>query len=559
MTLLIRISAVALMLVVAFIALVFLVIPAFRHQDLTPVYATEFASKVTTASAPSINEGIGGVVTVAGKGTTAMLRVYNRPRKERFVDVVTTEFTELDGRFELALSPGDYQLLVSKGPEFEFVFHDFSVNAGESINMDIDLVQLVDMTQRGWFAGDPHQHSAFADGKDAIDDLLRANAAVGLHWSVQTDHNVVGQNPVARQAAIDMGLEHAGHAPYHTVGGDEVTTRIGHMIVWEPLNPLGEYEHIDHETPGHDDPLEERLDAIHRIAHEMREMGQFQNINHPHGGSRAYEAFGDNASSTWGDMNLDWVRHKETVLQFDATEGWNGGSGFMQGGIYYFGSRAEHPFEAMERVFHQWYRLLNTGAKFPSLGSSDTHDTKVAEQIAGYNRLSEGVKEVFFGLHPYLPQGLAYALTDDVPGALMYQHLDFVENQLEDIALMGGSPRTYVYTGGELTTEKLAQNMAHSFVTSGPLLLAQINGAMPGETALPQAQNTLELDIVSHKPLSRLMVVVDGELAVDKRYDHVMHIKDSLALDIRGKKWAIVYVEGENNYAYAYTNPIYFH
>lgn len=226
--------------------------------------------------------------------------------------------------------------------------------------------------------------------------------------------------------------------------------------------------------------------------------------------------------------------------------------------MYYFGSDVVHPFEGMDRVFHEWFRLLNTGVKFPSLGSSDTHDASVQGAIDDFGELISGVKDIFFGQLPYIPPKIAYQLFDkNIEAALMYQELDSIEYALEEIALMPGTARTYIYTGGELSTKALIDNVAHSFITSGPLLRADIDGAMPGQTAVINDDNTLNVDIVSHKPLRKLLVIGDGELLLEKQYDDVMSIKEGIALDLKDRQWVIVYVQGHKNYAYAFTNPIY--
>lgn len=524
-----------------------------------PVYSDTFDSTVviTQKSNHRASPSLTGLVSnQEGEGIPALLRLYRLPREKRKIDIAAQQYTDIYGDFSLEVAPGTYELLVYKGPEYEYLRYSLTLAEGESANAEIHLARIINMANLGWFSGDPHQHSAFYDGKDPLDKLLVANAAVGLHFSVQTDHNEVGQNPIAKAFADESGLNSDSGYPYHVIGGDEVTTSIGHMIAWEPKDSSGEYVHIDHSAPKSDAPLDEKIVALQRIQSDLQRYAKLKVINHPAGGNVAYRTFGEKRGDSFMDVDFDWIEHRGLVLGFDATESWNGGSGFMDG-MYYFGAEVMHPFEAMEQVFHQWFRLLNSGAKFPSIGSSDTHDAYVSGYLQGYDTLVQGVKTLFLGKMPMLPPRLAHAILDDLEGALLYQHLDEVEYQLEEIALLPGTARTYIYTGGELTTERLIANVGRSFITNGPLLFAEVDGAMPGEVASIVDLNTLKLEVVSHKPLAKLLVIADGELIHQRPLKNVLHFEEMIELELSNKKWLLVYVEGQDNYAHAFTNPIY--
>jgi hypothetical protein len=551
------IGALLLLLLLALFIVLFL-IPALRPAPAQGIYSEEYQSTVTQNVSETTFAAVRGQVKNAqGRGIPALVRIYNARRSRYQIDIAAQQYTDLHGNFTLQLTPGEYELLVNKGPEYEYLFVPFSVSDKQTVSFDIGLERIVNMAELGWFAGDPHQHSGFKDGKDPLPQLLLANVALGLHFSAQTDHNVVGQNPLAKAWATDVALDSDSGFPFHVIGGDEISTSIGHMIVWEPKDDTGSYIHVDHDAPQPEASLDSKIEALTRINKDARRYGQFVNINHPAGGNVAYENFGEKRGDSFMDVDFDWVANREHVLAFDATETWNGGSGFMES-MYYFGSGIVHPFEGMERVFHEWFRLLNTGAKFPSLGSSDTHDASVQGAIDDFHKLVNGVKDIFFGQLPYIPPKIAFPLFgDNVEAALMYQELDAIEYALEEVALLPGTARTYVYTGGELSTKALIDNIGHSFITSGPLLLADIDGAMPGQTARISGRNTLNLAIKSHKPLRKLLVIADGELLLQRQYDDVMQIQEQIALDLDGKRWAMVYVEGHKNYAYAFTNPIY--
>lgn len=538
----------------------FIVIPKLTYEEITPVYSQNFKSTLEVKSVPKSEAQkasiVGQVKTNKGRAVPALIRLYNAQRTPRKLDVAAQSYTDIDGHFELNVPPGDYQILIYKGPEYEYFLQPLSVNAEQSLALDISLYELLNMSELGWFAGDPHQHSAYVDGADSIPDLLISNAAVGLHYSVQTDHNEVGQNKVAREFLQSIKLQSSEEHQYLSVGGDEISTTIGHMIAWEPKDEHGDHIHIDHSSPHAHEHMDLKKQALDRIISDLDQYAQFSQINHPGGGTRAYEAFGEKRGDSFMDVDFDWVKNQDRILAFDATETWNGGSGFLRT-MYYFGSEEIQPFEAYERTFHEWYRLLNTGVRFPSLGSSDTHDASAAGDRARFTELVEGIKGLFGGFLPYMPAKLVYTLTGSVEAGLMYPHIDYIEYALEEIALLPGSPRTYIYTGGELSTQALTENIDHSFISSGPLLFTKVAGAIPGETAKTTGEDKVHIHAVSHKPLHKLMIIADGELIHEESIADALEYEETLNLDLSGKKWLIVYVEGNNNYAHAYTNPTY--
>ena len=550
------------LLVLALLAFtaIFVIIPQLNYAPITHVYSNDFSSEISYALGKTEGEKalIEGVVkNREGRGIPALVRIFNKNRQPRWVDIVEQEYTNWQGEFSISVDPGDYEILIFKGPEYEYLWHDVSIDSGEKAAFSISLERIVNMAEKGWFAGDPHEHTNYSDGINSVEELLLSNLGVGLHWSVQTDHNHVDQNPHFKRVADSLNVDSDSGYKFLVIGGDEVTTSLGHHNVWEPKKD-SVYYHIDHRLEADkESSMEQKEKEMTRLIADMKAYALFMNINHPFSGNKIHDITEEMRGDTWMDVQYDWVENKDVILNFDATESWNGGSGFMTG-MYYFGSDARHPFENMEKVFHEWYRLLNTGAHFPSLGSSDTHNNKASGYISSYNKLVSEVRKNFWGMLPYIPTKTAYKLFDDIEGALMYQEMDLVEYGLEEIGLIPGSPRTYIYTGGELSAVKLAENVGKSFITSGPLLVATINDAMPGETVEVTGMDKLNLDVISHKPLKKLMLIANGELILEKSYDDVMQINEEIEVDLKAYDWAIVYVEGNNNYAYAYTNPVYF-
>src|SRR5262249_40927845 len=63
-----------------------------------------------------------------------------------------------DGKFRTALAPGEYDVIVSHGPEFEAVFNTIKVARGQESKLQAQLKRVVDT--KGWLSADFHSHSS---------------------------------------------------------------------------------------------------------------------------------------------------------------------------------------------------------------------------------------------------------------------------------------------------------------------------------------------------------------------------------------------------------------
>ena len=154
---------------------VFILIPRYQHQPIIPVYSADFESTMAVDidprkdGSPAIS---GRVTTATGRPVPALVRLFNAPRTSRELDIAAQSYTDREGSFSLQVAPGDYEILIYKGPEYEYFIQPVTVGTNQALALDIALHQIIDMAGRGWFAGDPHQHSAYYDGADEIPDLL---------------------------------------------------------------------------------------------------------------------------------------------------------------------------------------------------------------------------------------------------------------------------------------------------------------------------------------------------------------------------------------------------
>ena len=123
-------------------------------------------------------------------------------------------------------------------------------------------------------------------------------------------------------------------------------------------------------------------------------------------------------------------------------------------------------------------------------------------------------------------------------------------------------PATYTYFGDkELTMENAmaAVKAGHSFVTSGPLVLADVKGKIYGEKAQAAAGEEISLncDIWNRDGLKEIRIVVNGEI-VKQIPVTGESFKEAVLLkrDWQSNDWIVIEVLGTDCCQYAITNPI---
>ena len=111
-----------------------------------------------------------------------------------------------DGRLEAQVRPGSYDLIVSRGPEYEVTTKRVELKAGAFVAEQLVLVRAFDTP--GWVGGDYHIHAApSTDSGLPIIDRVISCAAEGLEVAVATDHNyITDYSPVIAASGLDPWL-----------------------------------------------------------------------------------------------------------------------------------------------------------------------------------------------------------------------------------------------------------------------------------------------------------------------------------------------------------------
>ncbi len=95
-----------------------------------------------------------------------------------------------DGKFRVAIAPGEYDVIISHGPEFEAVFDTIKVTRGKESALAAKLQRVVDT--RGWLSADFHSHSTpsgdnTASQRGRVLNLLTEH----IEFAPCTEHNRV--------------------------------------------------------------------------------------------------------------------------------------------------------------------------------------------------------------------------------------------------------------------------------------------------------------------------------------------------------------------------------
>lgn len=143
----------------------------------------------------------------------------------------------MDGRFDIPVEAGDYQVVVSHGVEFGR--HDAMISLKDGDVRTINALLPREIDSAGWVSGDFHLHAepSFDSGMP-LGKRVQTIAAEGVDYVASTDHDVLSDyTPFIRQLGLDLWLK-------AVVGSEVSTLEIGHYIGF----PL-QYHHLD--VPSH--------------------------------------------------------------------------------------------------------------------------------------------------------------------------------------------------------------------------------------------------------------------------------------------------------------------
>ncbi|HYD48125.1 MAG TPA: hypothetical protein VEB21_07255, partial [Terriglobales bacterium] len=225
-------------------------------------YAAEFAGELTPSFLFDLEAG------EDFRSTDLITDDANDPSTREYIEGVG--FTA-DGIVELLVRPGEYDVVSSRGPEYDVARSSVRVDAGQTATISHRLRRVVDT--RGWVALDSHIHSrASIDSPMGLDERVASLAAEGVEVAVATDHNYITDYApfVARNGLIEW---------LHPVVGLEMTTlESGHFNGYPLRYQVGPITHGSFEWARR--PPQEIFDGLRNLG-SLGAANTIVQVNHP--------------------------------------------------------------------------------------------------------------------------------------------------------------------------------------------------------------------------------------------------------------------------------------
>ncbi len=440
-------------------------------------------------------------------------------------------YTGANGILEREIEAGTYVLEVSKGSEYSIEQKMLTVEADKTATAEIQLRRFVNLTQDGWYVGDFHHHSVYSSplfppsGTDYVFDTVHEVAmsmqAKGLTFGALSDHHNVFNH---------REWEKEQTAEFLPLLSKEISTTNGHVL------SLNVDEDVSYRIPQPEERTDDYLrNEFIRMTGEIHEKGGFPQINHPRDMQKAIS------------FNPEFT---DIVGIFDTIEIWNG----------------SHPLEngtTNDEAFRWWLSLLENGVFRAATTGSDTHDIGLETWMASFAYvlgLYGTVKTQYDGFSAELKEKADFFF------GMLEPQLDTLQVWLKT-NLTSGCVRTYVHAPGERSAKNLLTNnkAGHSFVTNGPVLIAEIGGSSMGEVAhFPVEAEELKanLKILSNRPLTTLVIWQNGGRREEIRLPEVTaehgcyDYSGEVILSAKDAKWVFFQVKADYT-VQALTNPIF--
>lgn len=357
------------------------------------------------------------------------------------------------------LCPGMWRIRAGKGPEYTVQEKLVELEWPQTV-VRMTLSHHRPQWLTGWELGDIHHHSVFSSrlfgGTDPVEEtpqeVMRSMCAAGLSFGALSDHHNICNHSLWKQTAQEHFLP---------LVSKEISTSAGHVIA---LN-------VPHDVVFAIPQPENRTDAylrgeFVRITKEIRDAGGLAQLNHPRDRQTAI---------SW---NPAWM---DLIEIFDTMEVWNGAKPMIPG---------TSTADAMQ----MWLTLLENGVYLPATTGSDTHNTHCTD----YSTACRVIRA-------HLCQG------QETAG--QWRRLMEIFEAWQRTALGSGGVFTMVYPEAKNAQSiQVALKKGKAVLSSGPLLLPVLSGAMPGEHA--PVGGALTIHLQSNRPLSEMELRIKGSQTI---------------------------------------------
>ena len=253
-----------------------------------------------------------------------------------------------DGRFSQRLPTGSYNVVISRGPEYDAVSLELTVLAGQSVPLQATLDRVVKTP--GWISSDFHSHSS-PSGDNTGSQFGRVLNLVCEHveFAPCTEHNRVSTyEPHIKRLGIEKYIS--------TVSGMELTGRplpLNHQNVFPIIHKFGRQ---DGGGPVTDTSPETQIERVALWDNRSEKLVQ---QNHPDPGWLFYDRNGDGKPDGGFERAFPFMN----VMEIHPIE-----AALVLGPNYTYPTK--RPFH--NRVFN-WLQLLNQGVRIYGVVNTDAH------------------------------------------------------------------------------------------------------------------------------------------------------------------------------------------
>jgi hypothetical protein len=423
-----------------------------------------------------------------------------------------------DGSGTVWLKPGTYDVIVSRGVEYEQEKLQIVVpDDGSAVPVSASLRRVVDTS--GWLAGDYHQHSQGSiDSPVPILERVREDLAEGIELPAGTDHdNIIDYRPSIASLHGEQWI--------NAVPGDEVSVNgVGHFNAYPlTVDPNDPYAKVGVKLWARG-----TVDEFVAKLRNLEPAPIVVHVSHPRTTSLAgyFNAIHFDPTTGTGTASLD---------AFDAIEV-NGDLGqpsdFLPSAdaMMHANSQLGHP-EGIPTM-RDWFAMLNLGKTVCALGNSDTH----------FRNGATGYPRNFVNLGTDDPQA---ATGGALVAAIAAQQVSVSYGPFLTVGAMG-MKQLQVASGGSFMLQVKVQ--APSWIDVSTIEVYENGRPLPlaksGSAYTVDANGALQAPIDATTAVTRL----DGTVTVSPARD----------------SWYVVVVRGGGSLSpvaggspYAYTNPVY--
>ncbi len=251
-----------------------------------------------------------------------------------------------DGQFRTALAPGQYDVIVSYGPEYDAMLTTIDVARGKDTQLTAQLKRTLDT--RDWLSADFHSHSTpSGDNTSSQRGRVLNLLAEHIEFAPCTEHN--------RITVYDPHLEHfQAFDRMLTCPGMELTGRplpINHQNAF-PLVPKPRTQDGGGPKPDVDPVVQ-----IERLAMWDNGSDKLVQINHPN----IPQMVGDRDTNGTPDGGFEKMFSFMDVIEVHPLDN-----------IFKKPEKLPNEREEGNAIFH-WMQLMNLGYRLPAVVNTDAH------------------------------------------------------------------------------------------------------------------------------------------------------------------------------------------